>query len=144
MTIFKWGVLPDRIWGGCAWWSEDFTRLGQLSGHRRCHRHLEIQVDIQVRTLLGECSHWNLTHIRGVWTLRPGFYNGFRAESIEQSGLAWGAILEKYLFGNYLRRYNVQIFRKKCKECFGPFFPGSLQQIWGQIPSIPYFMKMFM
>ena len=61
---------------------------------RRRRRHLEIQVDIQARRLFWEFSSWILTHMRDVGTLRPGFYTEFRAGSIYQSGLAWGAILE--------------------------------------------------
>ena len=56
---------------------------------------LELQVDSQARELYLEFSNWILTHMRDIWILRLGFCTEFRATSIQQSGLAWGAILEK-------------------------------------------------
>ena len=42
-----------------------------------------------------EFPNWILTHMRALGNLRPGFYTEFRAGSIYQSVLAWGAILEE-------------------------------------------------
>ena len=66
-------------------------------GRRSRRRHLEVQFDIQARKLYLEFSNWISTHMRDIWTLKPGFYTEFRAGSIWQSGLARGAILEKML-----------------------------------------------
>ena len=40
-------------------------------------------------------SLWNWALVEALETLRPGFYTEFRYLSYAQSGLAWGAILEK-------------------------------------------------
>ena len=53
--------------------------MGELSARSRRRRrrrrsHLEIQVDILAGELYLEFSNWFLTHMRDIWTLRPGFY----------------------------------------------------------------------
>ena len=42
----------------------------------------EVQVDILAGKLYLEFSNWILTHMRDIWTLRPGFCTEFRAESL--------------------------------------------------------------
>ena len=37
--------------------------------------YTSIQVDILARELYLEFSNWILTHMRDIWTLRPGFYS---------------------------------------------------------------------
>ena len=66
-----------------------------MGRRRRRRRHLEVQVDILAGELYLEFSNWILTHMRALGILIPGFYTEFRAGSIQQSDLAWGAILEK-------------------------------------------------
>ena len=58
--------------------------MGELLARRRRRRrrrHLEIQVDILARELYLEFPNWNLTHMRDIRTLIPGFYTEFRAGS---------------------------------------------------------------
>ena len=71
--------------------------MGELSARRRgrYHRHHKIQIYIQARKLIGEFSNWTLLHMRDIRILIPGFYTEFRADSIEQSGLSLGGILER-------------------------------------------------
>ena len=65
-------------------------------------RHLEVQVDILAGELFLEFSNWMLAHMRALGILRPGFCTEFRAGSIWQSDLAWGAILERNPKFSYL------------------------------------------
>ena len=86
--------------------------MGELSTRRGCccrlrRRHLEFPPDVLARELYLEFPNWNLTHMRDIWTLRPGFYTEFRAGSIQQSDLAWGAILEKMLIQSLLPTYKI-------------------------------------
>ena len=58
--------------------------MGELLGcrrhrRRRRRRHLEVQVAIQARELYFEFSNWNLTHVRALGILIPGFYTEFQA-----------------------------------------------------------------
>ena len=38
-----------------------------------------LQVDIQARELHLEFSNWISTHMRDIWTVKPGFYTEFQA-----------------------------------------------------------------
>ena len=55
--------------------------MGELSARRR-RRHMEIQIDILAGELYLKFANWNLTHMKDIWTLRPGFYTEFGAGSI--------------------------------------------------------------
>ena len=65
--------------------------------------HLEIQVGILARELYLEFSYGFGVLVRDIWTWRPGFYTEFRYESLEHSGLAWGAIFANVT--NYKEKY---------------------------------------
>ena len=75
-----------------------------MGRRRRRRRHLEVEVDILAGKLYLEFSNWILTHMRDMWTLTPGFDTEFRAQSIWQSGLAWGANVEKIMCAPYFQK----------------------------------------
>ena len=82
---------------------------------------MDIQVDILARELYLEFSNWNLTYMKDIWTLRPGFYSEFRYESREHSGLAWGAILRKVLVLTLFPRLPCSFFQEHVPRM--DFFP---------------------
>ena len=51
--------------------------------------------------------------VRDLGEWRPGFYSEFRYKSYEHSGLAWGAIFKKMLFGSYFQNEPVHLSRNK-------------------------------
>ena len=88
---------------------------------------MSIQVDILARELCLQFSKWMLIHMRDIWTFTPGLYTEFRAGSIYQSDLAWGAILEKIvvwaLFPKIICNLCLKITPKKVSSLN---VPGSL------------------
>ena len=61
--------------------------------------------------------------MREIWILRPGFYTEFRAGSLWQSGLAWGAILETYVFWVLFPKTGCHVFGKNKKMVWAQMFP---------------------
>ena len=82
---------------------------------------MDLQVDILARDLYLEFSNWNLTYMKDIWTLRPGFYSEFRYKSREHSGLAWGAILRKVFVFDLISNITMFIFPGTCSQ--NAFFP---------------------
>ena len=64
------------------WRSDQIGELLARRHRRRRLRHLDIRVDILAGELYLEFSNWNLTHMRALGILIPGFYTEFRAGSI--------------------------------------------------------------
>ena len=67
-----------------------------------------------------EFSNWISTHMKDIWTLRPGFYTEFQAGSIWQSDLAWGAILEKPVYLVFISNNKMSNVWKQIQEWFRP------------------------
>ena len=94
-----------------------FAQLGQ--SHRMVQKWTHMHTRI-ILILFGKFFSWIRTHMRDIRTLMPGLHIEVHIEildeSIEQSGLAWGAVSKKYLFGHCFQKYNINVFGTICKK----------------------------